>query len=120
MAKAVLQTKAHEAPSKLTGETTGPALPEGEPTRLMAKRRKRLAKVFARPLEKEHKEQQLVREKYSIPPLEYDQLLEVRLRLAARGVPVKKSELVRAGLMLLAAQDDHQLRALLMRVRANT
>lgn len=93
-----------------------PASPES--TGNTAKKRKRLAKAFPRPLDKKLRKQLVVREKFSIPALEYEQLLEVRTRLAGLGMTVKKSEIVRAGLVQLAALDDEALKALLERLPA--
>ena len=64
------------------------------------------------------KKRQTVREKFAIPAFEYEQLLDLKARLNDRGTPVKKSELVRAGLMLLTALDDDELSAVLARVTA--
>ena len=94
-----------------------PASPES--TGNTAKKRKRLAKAFPRPLDKQLRKQQTVREKFALPASEYEQLLDLKARLAERGSPVKKSELVRAGLMLLAALDDDELTAVLTRLPAS-
>ena len=93
-----------------------PASPES--TGNAAKTRKRLAKAFPRPLDKKLRKQLVVREKYSIPALEYDQLLELKTRLAGLGVTVKKSEIVRAGLVQLSVLDDEALKALIAKLPA--
>lgn len=98
-------------PGNSGGAKLVPASPES--TGNAAKKRKRLAKAFPRPLDKKLRKQLVVREKYSIPALEYDQLLELRTRLAGLGVTVKKSEIVRAGLVQLSVLDDEALKALL-------
>ena len=49
---------------------------------------------------------------------EQAQLVELKQRLAAQGTPVKKSELLRAGLQLLAALDDDELQAALAKLPA--
>lgn len=90
-----------------------PAAPEAA-----AKNRKRLAKAFPRPLDKKLKEVGRVREKFSLPADEYAQLAALKERLAAQGVAVKKSELLRAGLMLLAALEDGELSAALAKLPA--
>ena len=87
-----------------------------ERTANIGKGRKRLAKAFPRPLDKIIRKPQLVREKFSMPALEYDQLLELKSRLAELGVPAKKSEIVRAGLLQLAALEDEGLKAVLARL----
>ena len=50
-----------------------------------------------------------VSERYKIPGDEYAQLIALKKRLLLLGVGTKKSELLRAGLMLLVAMDDVQL-----------
>ena len=88
-----------------------PAAPEP-----LAKNRKRLAKAFPRPLDKKLKEVERVREKFTLLADEYAQLAVLKQRLAVQGVSVKKSELLRAGLSLLAALDDSELQAALDRL----
>lgn len=88
-----------------------PAAPEP-----LAKNRKRLAKAFPRPLDKKLKEVERVREKFTLLADEYAQLAVLKQRLAVQGVSVKKSELLRAGLLLLAALDDSELQAALARL----
>lgn len=79
----------------------------------MAKKRKRLAKAFPRPLDKKLKEVEQVREKFTLLADESAQLVALKQRLAVQGVSVKKSELLRAGLLLVAALDDSELQAAL-------
>jgi hypothetical protein len=81
-----------------------------------AGKRKRLAKAFSRPLDKKLKKSALVRERFTFPAGEYARLGEIKARLAAAGIEIKKSELLRAGLLLLAAQDDEAMKAVLARV----
>lgn len=88
-----------------------PAAPEP-----LAKNRKRLAKAFPRPLDKKLKEVERVREKFTLLADEYAQLAVLKQRLVVHGVSVKKSELLRAGLSLLAALDDSELQAALARL----
>ena len=83
-----------------------------------AKKRKRLAKVFKRPLDKTLRNVLLVREKFSLPEGEFDQLLEMKQQLSDLGLPVKKSELVRAGLLLLVGLDEVELKEVLLKVQA--
>jgi len=89
-----------------------PAAPERSGASV-AKKRRRLAKVFSRPLDKKFKHPESVREKFSMLPQDYAQLLLLKQRLAEQGVSVKKGELLRAGLLLLAAVDDGDLPAAL-------
>lgn len=104
--KALSPVAKNNASSKLV-----PAAPEP-----LAKNRKRLAKAFPRPLDKKLKEVERVREKFTLLADEYAQLAVLKQRLAVHGVSVKKSELLRAGLLLLAALDDSELQAALARL----
>ena len=103
--------------SKTSSSKLAPAAPElsGGST---AKKRKRLAKVFPRPLDKKLKKVELVREKFSLREDEHAQLVDLKQRLAAQGVSVKKGELLRAGLLLLATLDDNDLNGALAKVPA--
>ncbi|WP_301102806.1 hypothetical protein [Propionivibrio sp.] len=83
-----------------------------------AKKRKRLAKVFPRPLDKKLKEVELVREKFSMREDEHAQLVDLKQRLAALGITVKKSEMLRAGLLLLVTLDDDDLKDALTKLPA--
>ncbi len=90
------------------------AAPEARKT--AAGKRQRLSKAFSRPLEKKLRKTALVRERFTLPEVEYEQLAVLKKRLSERGTGVKKSQLVRAGLLLVAALDDAALQALLAKV----
>lgn len=90
-----------------------PAAPEP-----LAKKRKRLAKAFPRPLDKKLKDVERVREKFTLLAEEYALLAALKQRLAVQGVSVKKSELLRAGLLLLVSLDDGALQAALAKLPA--
>jgi hypothetical protein len=94
-----------------------PATPESSGAS-PAKKRKRLAKAFTRPLDKKLKDAGRVRVKISVFKDEYAQLVDLQQRLAAQGVSVKKGELLRAGLLLLATLDDGDFNEALARVPA--
>jgi hypothetical protein len=79
-------------------------------------KRKRLSKAFSRPLDKVLMKEKKVRDSFSMPEAEYAQLGALKARLLAQGVSAKKSELVRAALLLLAEQEDDALRKLLARL----
>ena len=76
-------------------------------------KRKRLSKAFSRPLEKKLKQQTLVRDRFIFPENEYEQLSGLKKKAASLGRPVKKSELVRAGIRLLDALGEKELLAVL-------
>ena len=100
----VTTSKTTAAAKKIT-----PATPESKAP--ASSGRKRLSKAFARPLDKKLAKVKLVRDRFTIPETEYEQLVELKKRLSALGLAIKKSELVRAGLLLLAAMDDAKLKA---------
>jgi hypothetical protein len=58
----------------------------------------------------------LVRDSFTIPEAEYGVLGELKRRTAVLGRPAKKSELLRAGVKLLAALGDDQLAAAMQAV----
>jgi polyhydroxyalkanoate synthesis regulator phasin len=58
----------------------------------------------------------LVRDSYAMPEAEYARIGELKKRLAALGAEVKKSELLRGGIALLAALNDAELKAVMGRV----
>lgn len=92
-----------------------PASPEA--VRSGPKKRKRLAKAFKRPLDKELKNESVVREKIALSKEGYEQVLELKHRLMIQGLSVKKSELVRAGLVLLDALDAADLTVVIDKIR---
>ena len=108
---ATVKKAASPAPKKIPSGKLVPAAPER-----LAKKRKRLAKAFPRPLDKKLRDAERVREKFSLLADEYAQLVALKQRLAAQGVSVKKGELLRAGLLLLTTLDDGELQAALARL----
>jgi hypothetical protein len=61
-------------------------------------------------------EQKLVRDSYTIPKLEYAALEQLKLRSTNLRRPVKKSELLRAGIAALGAMNDKAFLAILARI----
>jgi hypothetical protein len=55
---------------------------------------------------KKPKKPKLVRDSFTIPKAEYTVLEALKRRAAQAGAPAKKSEVLRAGLMALAAMED--------------
>jgi hypothetical protein len=53
----------------------------------------------------------MIRDSFTIPKDEYAQLELLKERLISIGKPAKKSELLRAGIMLLTAMTDAKLKA---------
>ncbi|MCE1238719.1 MAG: hypothetical protein LWW83_02170 [Azonexaceae bacterium] len=62
------------------------------------------------------KKAKLVRDSYAMPEAEYARIAELKKRLAALGSEVKKSELLRGGIAVLAALNDTELQAVMARV----
>jgi len=58
----------------------------------------------------------LVRDSYAMPEAEYARIGELKKRLAGLGSEIKKSELLRAGIAMLAALNDAELKAVTGRV----
>lgn len=58
----------------------------------------------------------VVREAFTIPEAEHAQIEEVRIKMLSQAVAVSKSEVVRAGLLLLAESDDAALSAIFERL----
>jgi hypothetical protein len=56
------------------------------------------------------------RDSFTMPKDEYAQLTLLKARLTAMGKPAKKSELLRAGIKLLAAMSDNTLKTTLAKV----
>lgn len=105
---------AAKAPEKTTKKPLVPGLPEQK--KIVGDKRKRLSKAFLRPLDKKFKRGAVVRDCFSFPEVEYAHLVELKKRLLAEGIEIKKSELLRAGLALLVSLDDDELRNLLAKV----
>jgi hypothetical protein len=56
------------------------------------------------------------RDSFTMPKDEYAQLTLLKARLSSMGQPVKKSELLRAGVKLLAAMSDNTLKTTLAKI----
>lgn len=114
-AKPVSRRPAREArPAAATASPVSPVPVAASPTPDRGKKRKRLAKAFSRPLDKVlRKPAEPVRERFTLLQGEYEQLVRIKKQLAAQEYAVKKSDLVRAGLFLLSAKTEDEIRAVL-------
>ncbi|MEI7431869.1 MAG: hypothetical protein WCL27_15570 [Betaproteobacteria bacterium] len=111
---AVSKLKAN-VPDELAGKILVPETPEQKKN--SGAKRKRLSKAFLRPLDKKLKRGgALVRDSFNFPEAEYAHLVELKQRLVDDGVDVKKSELLRAGLVLLSSLDEAVLKEFLAKV----
>jgi len=55
------------------------------------------------------KKEKVVRDSFTMPKSDYEMIAELKKRCIAAGVPVKKSELLRAGLQMLAFAPEKRL-----------
>ncbi len=62
------------------------------------------------------KRPKVVRDSFTMPLEDYEQLKALKKQCLAQGVSIKKGELLRAGIMALTALDSNALLALLERV----
>jgi len=67
------------------------------------------AKATAKKPKKEHKEK-VVRDSFTMPQSEYQKIAEIKEACLKAGLPVKKSEVLRAGLKALVAMNAAQLK----------
>lgn len=67
------------------------------------------AKAAAEKPEKGRKDK-AVRDKFTLPLSEYRKIAEIKATCLKAGLPVKKSEVLRAGLKILSAMDAAQLK----------
>ncbi len=67
-----------------------------------------------------HGKEQTVRDRFTLPESEYARIGELKERCLQAGLRVKKSELLRAGLRLLARLDQARLKKLLGGAAART
>lgn len=88
-AKVAKTASTQKAPTKTTNQATASATESAEDSKL--------------------KKQKLVRDGFTMPKLEYAVLDVLKLRAAKLGHPVKKSELLRAGVKALNAMNDAAL-----------
>ncbi len=114
--KAAVKPVVKAANATVASKALVPNAPETKKTG--ATKRKRLSKAFSRPLYKKIKESKLVRMRFNLLDVEYAKLAGLKQRLSDQGVSVKKSELMRAGLMLIVALDDAALKRMLSKVPA--
>lgn len=65
------------------------------------------------------KKLKLKSKRYTIPDTEYAQLAALKQRLLSLGVSAKKSQLLRAGLLMLAAMSDARLKTAVAKAAPN-
>lgn len=101
-----------------TVKPKAPAKPAAKPS--ATKVVKKAAKKAAPSADKKAKQAKvkMERDSFTMPKEEYAQITVLKARLQTLGQPAKKSELLRAGIMLLAAMSDNTLKAALAKVPA--
>ncbi|MDR2508474.1 MAG: hypothetical protein LBD67_10915 [Candidatus Accumulibacter sp.] len=87
-----------------------------EPEKNAGRKRRRLTKAFSRPLDKKVRKSGVVRDVFTFPEADYRCLVELKERLLAQGIKVKKSRLLQAGFALLFALGEDELKALVSKV----
>ena len=120
------ETTAVNSVAPLAGEAAAePVAQSAEPSvkRARAAKAAKPAKVdkaekAAKPQEKAEKtrKSRLVRDSYAMPDAEYQRIGELKKRLSGLGVEIKKSELLRCGIAVIAALNDDELKAVVARV----
>ncbi|MDO9051070.1 MAG: hypothetical protein Q8N02_06005 [Methylotenera sp.] len=75
-------------------------------------------KKVEKPVKEKTPKLKMERDSFTIPKTEYAQFATLKDRLAKLGQPVKKSELLRAGIMHLTAMTDAALKIALSKVPA--
>jgi len=105
---------AKKSPAKTAPQRAArPAAAPAKPTPVKAATAKAISKVTA-PAKTEKKKDKpekvkVVRDSFTIPKTEYAQIADLKKRAMGLGQEVKKSELIRAGLLLLSSHNDAEL-----------
>jgi hypothetical protein len=97
--------KAATPARKATPAKRATAKPAAKPTAQPAPRAA-AAEAAKAPKPEKAKKPKLVRDSFTIPKAEYAVLDQLKRRAAQSGTPAKKSEVLRAGLKVLAGMDD--------------
>jgi hypothetical protein len=109
-----------KAGDKQVSEENAPALEatDAEPARSKTAKQKRAAAVEAGPAApaaevktRRAKKEKVVRDSFTMPKSDYEKIAALKQKCLDAGVSVKKSELLRAGLLLLEASASKRLLA---------
>lgn len=96
--------KAEVVPAKKTKASAKQAAPQKTKAPLSAK-------APQEEKQKRAKKEKVVRDSFTMPESDYARLATLKQKCLAAGVPIKKSELLRAGLLMLEAASDKNLLA---------
>ena len=111
-AKPVAKTLAKPVAKPITKTTVKPAT-KAKPVVKKVNIKKSNKKV---PKKAKPEKVKMERDSFTMPKDEYAQLTLLKARLTAMGQPAKKSELLRAGIKLLAAMSDNTLKTTLAKI----
>ncbi len=103
----VKTTPKKSAVTKVVASKAAVAKPAAK-TKVIVNKTKAVVKDKVKP-----RKAKMVRDSFTMPKDEYAQLTILKSRLLALGQPTKKSELLRAGVKLLAAMTDNTLKTTL-------
>lgn len=105
-AVAAKKSPAKTAPQRAARPTAAPAKPA--PVKAATAKATRKVTAPAKTEKKKDKPEKVkvVRDSFTIPKTEYAQIADLKKRAMGLGQEVKKSELLRAGLLLLTGQND--------------
>ncbi|MGF6899993.1 hypothetical protein [Paraburkholderia sp. GAS348] len=118
-AKAKRSAAADSKPAvKKAAKAKRPATTEAVPAARKATKAKRAATAEAAPVSaseakktKQPKKEKVVRDSFTMPKSDYDKIASLKQKCLDAGVSVKKSELLRAGLMMLESAAPQRLLA---------
>jgi hypothetical protein len=111
---ATVRPMATSTVNKLATKPTAPAKPVvAKPNVTPAKKS---AKKSSNSKKTKSEKIKMERDSFTMPKDEYAQLTLLKARLSSMGQPVKKSELLRAGIKLLAAMSDNTLKTTLAKI----
>lgn len=108
--------KKSAAPAKTTPVKTTPV--KTAPTKIASPQTVKLNKTPVPKADKKVKAEKvkLVRDSFTIPKTEYGQIADMKKRAISLGMEIKKSELIRAGLSLLAGASDAAFKSALVQI----
>ena len=108
--KASAPTTVKTTAAKPAVKTTAPAAPKKAPAKATADQSVSPSVLKADKKKEKPEKVKVVRDSFTIPKTEYTQIAALKKRAMALGLEVKKSELIRAGLLLLVGSSDAAFR----------
>jgi hypothetical protein len=103
------QTPAKKKAAEAASKKPTKAARTTEATRATKAANEPAAKAAAEEKARRAKKEKVVRDSFTMPKSDYAKIAELKQRCLSAGVQAKKSELLRAGLLLLAAKDEKGL-----------